>query len=69
MRKTNVVETEKKIMVDIKELQGMLSIGMQSAAAIGEAAGAVVRVGRRKLYRVDRIEAYINQMSEKGVMA
>lgn len=51
-------------MVDIKELQGMLSIGMQSAAAIGEAAGAVVHVGRRKLYRIDRIEAYIAEITE-----
>ena len=53
-------------MVNIKELQGMLSIGQQSAAAVGEAAGAVVRVGRRKLYRVDKIEAYIASITEVG---
>lgn len=64
MRKTKTIESDRKIMVDIKELQGMLSIGMQSAAAIGEAAGAVVRVGRRKLYRVDRIESYIASITE-----
>ncbi len=64
MRKTRNIETERKLTVDIRELQGMLSVGQQSAAAIGEAAGAVVRVGRRKLYRVDRVEAYINQLTE-----
>lgn len=64
MRKTKCIETDRKLMVDIKELQGMLSIGQQSAAAVGEAAGAVVHVGRRKLYRVDRIEAYIASITE-----
>lgn len=65
MRKTRTTEMEKKIMVDINELQGMLSVGMQSAAAIGTEAGAVVRIGRRKLYRVDKVEAYINKLSEE----
>ncbi len=64
MRKTRNIETDKKLTVDIRELQGMLSVGQQSAAAIGEAAGAVVRIGRRKLYRVDRVEAYIRQLTE-----
>ncbi len=64
MRKTRSIETERKLTVDIRELQGMLSVGQQSAAAIGEAAGAVVRIGRRKLYRVDRVEAYINHLTE-----
>lgn len=66
MRETKCIETDRKIMVNIKELQGMLSIGQQSAAAVGEAAGAVVRVGRRKLYRVDKIEAYIASITEVG---
>ena len=67
MRKTRTTDTEKKIMVDINELQGMLSVGMQSAATIGTAAGAVVRIGRRKLYRVDKVEAYINKLNEEAM--
>ncbi len=66
MRATKRTEGAKaeKILVDIHELQEMLSVGMQSAAAIGTEAGAVVRIGRRKLYRVDKIKAYIDQLTE-----
>lgn len=64
MNATKRTETEKKLMVDIIDLQGMLSTGRNTADQIGEAAGAVVRVGRRKLYRVDRIEAYIGRLSD-----
>lgn len=64
MNKMKRTETAQKIMVDIVELQAMLSTGRNTADQIGRAAGAVVRVGRRKLYRVDRVEAYINQLTE-----
>ncbi len=66
MNRTTRRDTEKKIMVDIVDLQAMLSTGRNTADQIGQAAGAVVRVGRRKLYRVDRIEAYIAQITEVG---
>ena len=64
MNKTTRTDAEKKIMVDIVDLQAMLSTGRNTAAQIGEKAGAVVRIGRRKLYRVDRIEAYIASITE-----
>lgn len=64
MHKTNSVETENKITVDIYGLQAMLSIGRNTAAEIGEKAGAVIRVGRRKLYNVRKIEEYMNKLSE-----
>lgn len=64
MRKLTKIDTDNKLMVNITELQGMLSLGRNTADQIGQAAGAVVHVGRRKLYRVDRVEAYINEMGE-----
>ena len=64
MRKTTNTETENKITVDINGLQAMLSIGRNTAAEIGEKAGAVIRVGRRKLYNVRKIEEYMNKLSE-----
>ena len=64
MNKTARIDTEKKLLVDGIDLQAMLSTGRNTAAQIGENAGAVVRVGRRKLYRVDRIEAYIASITE-----
>lgn len=64
MRKTNNIESDSKITVDINGLQAMLSIGRNTAAEIGEKAGAVIRIGRRKLYNVSKIEAYMNKLSE-----
>lgn len=64
MRKTNSIETDSKITVDINGLQAMLSIGRNTAAEIGEKAGAVIRIGRRKLYNVSKIEDYMNKLTE-----
>lgn len=64
MNKTNVIESNNKIAVDINGLQGMLSVGKNTAADIGEKAGAVIRIGRRKLYNVKKIEAYVQQLTE-----
>ena len=62
MYKTTVLDCDNKITVDITGLQAMLSIGKNTAAALGEEAGAVVRIGRRKLYNVQKIQQYINSM-------
>ena len=64
MNKRNVTETENKIAVDINELQIMLSVGRNTAIDIGEKAGAVIRIGRRKLYNVKKIESYMDQITE-----
>ena len=64
MRKTNIIETDNKITVDINGLQAMLSVGKNTAADVGEKAGAVVRIGRRKLYNVKKIEEYMQQLTE-----
>ncbi len=63
MRKTNNIEPNNKIAVDINGLQAMLSLGKNTAADLGVAAGAVIQIGRRKLYNVKKIEAYIDSMS------
>ena len=64
MHKTNVKENSTKITVDINGLQNMLSVGKNTAYKIGDEAGAVVRLGKRKLYIVSKIEDYINKKSE-----
>lgn len=63
MHKTNYIETDNKLTVDINGLQAMLSLGRNTAATIGEEAGAVIRIGRRKLYSVKKIEAYMSQLT------
>lgn len=64
MRKTKDFDCDNKIAVDINGLQAMLSLGRGTANEIGEKAGAVIRVGRRKLYNVDKVKAYLNITSE-----
>lgn len=64
MHKTNVKENDAKITVDINGLQNMLSVGKNTAYKIGEEAGAVVRLGKRKLYIVSKVESYISRKNE-----
>jgi hypothetical protein len=64
MRKTQAFETKEKITVDIVALQAMLSVGRKSATEIGEKAGAVTRVGRRKLYNVEKVKQYMDSLTE-----
>lgn len=61
MRKRNTYETDNKITVDINELQGLLSVGKNTASRIGEEANAVIRIGKRKLYSVEKIKAYMDK--------
>lgn len=64
MHKTKLNDNNIKITVDINGLQNMLSVGKNTAYKIGEEAGAVVRLGKRKLYIVNKVEEYINKISE-----
>lgn len=63
LNKTRIQKTDtvRKILVDIEELKFMLSCGRQSAAKIGEEAGAKLYVGRRVLWNVVKIEEYLKQ--------
>lgn len=53
------------IAVREKELMILLGCGRESAVKVGEAAKAVFRVGRTKLYNVERIRQYINSQCEE----
>ena len=64
MKSTRQTEADisNKIMVDIIGLQGLLSCGMGTAKEIAEKAGATMFFGRRRLYNVEKIKAYLNQI-------
>lgn len=64
MIKTVAQPIKTQILVDIKTLQNMLSVGRYSAEKIAENANAVVRVGRRKLYSVSKINRYVEAITE-----
>lgn len=52
------------VMLEINGLCDALSLGRRSAEKIGEDAKAVVRVGRRKLYNFQKIQKYVDAISE-----
>lgn len=56
-----MVNSTEKISVDIKGLMKMLSVGRRTASQIGEKANAVVRVGRRKLYNLEKIQKFMDE--------
>lgn len=67
MRKRAAIESvdvTDKVLVDTVTLQGITSCGRDGAKKIGEAAGARVKLGRRVLWNVDKIRAYLEQISE-----
>lgn len=57
-------DANNKIMVSIEELQDMLSVGRNTAKQIGIDAGASIKVGRRRLYNVAKIEEYMRKLTE-----
>lgn len=64
MLKRKYTGTELKITVGIDELQEILSVGRNTALKVAKEAGAELRIGRRLLYNVDKIQAYILSLTE-----
>ena len=58
-------ETGGAITVGLTELMARLNSGRQTAEKVAAAAGAKIKIGRRTLYHVGKIEAYLEQMAEK----
>lgn len=50
--------------VDTVRLMSMLMSGRKTAVEIGTAAGARVQVGRRVLWNVNKIQEYLDKISE-----
>lgn len=64
MRKRVSDNNVEKITVGIYELMEMLGVGKNTADNIGRDAGAVVKIGRRKLFNVNKIQEYMDKLSE-----
>ena len=67
MRKTRSyedVQISNRVAVNTDQLRAMLSCGRVTAEKIGEAAGARIRIGgRRVLWNVDKVKAYLERMA------
>lgn len=62
-KRTTRVSDNGNITVDIDGLQAMLCLGRASSEQIASAAGAVIRIGKRKVYHVGKIEAYMESLA------
>lgn len=54
---------EKRITVSDKELACMLGVGLTTARKIAEDAGAVCRIGTRKINNVELVKRYMNALA------
>ena len=63
MRKRTDRNASDKIAVDINGLQDILSVGKNTAIRIGEESGAAIKIGRRKLYSVEKINEYMKSLA------
>ena len=64
MRKTNTIETEKRIMVNAENLAKMLDCGRATAVKIGTEAGARIQICKRVLFKMDKVEEYLETLAE-----
>ena len=61
------IPINERILVDLHGLMQLCSCGRVAAEKIGNEAGAVIRVGRRRLYNIEKIKVYINSIDELEV--
>lgn len=62
MNRTSVEQNTTPICVSTKELMKMLGCGRVTAERIGIEADARIRIGRRILYNVKKIQKYIDNL-------
>lgn len=64
MKKAYCLENTNRLAVPTKELQSMMCCGRDTALKIGMSAKARIKVGKRVLWNVAKIQEYLNQISE-----
>lgn len=67
MRKRSGETVNQKLAVDTSELRAMLSCGRDTAVKVGTEAGARIQIGKRVLWNVDKVQSYIDKLSEGAV--
>ena len=63
MRKRIHAESDNKRAVDTQGLMQLLDAGRQTATQIGTAAEAKIKIGRRVLWNVSKIQKYLDSIS------
>lgn len=62
-RKAQIEKIDHPITVDTEGLKSLLNCGRNSAVEIGKQAGAEIRIGKRLLWNVAKVERYVNAIS------
>ena len=65
MRVLETNNTAETRYVNIAGLQDYLTIGRNSAEKVATAAGAKIKIGTRSVYDLQKIDAYLETLSEK----
>lgn len=58
------METNNRVTVNTESLAKMLDCGRATAVKIGTAAGARVQIGKRVLFKMDKVDEYLNKLTE-----
>ena len=61
--KKNLLNAEEKITVNSDTLAELLDCGKATAVQIGKDSGARIQVGRRVLYSVPKVQAYLANLA------
>lgn len=65
MRKTTTsnIPLRERLTVDVIGLMGLTGLGKESAIELGTKSGARLKIGKRTLFQVDKVVAYLDQMA------
>lgn len=62
--RVSTLDAASRVAVDQKGLMSILSCGYHTATLIANSAGATITIGKRKLYNVEKIRKYLNEVNE-----
>ena len=63
--KERKAETGEVLTVGLPELMARLNSGRKTAEQVAAAAGAKIKIGRRTLYHVGKIETYLDKLADE----
>lgn len=58
------LDITQKLLLNTQELQAILSCGYSSAVKLGMDAQAKIKIGKRVLWNRQKVEAYLNEITE-----
>lgn len=64
-RKSTAIPVDNRLAVGIEDAAAMLGVGLNMAERIGREAGACFYLGKRKLYNIELLRAYLRKKGGK----